>query len=486
MPALWLFAAMGAGAVEPPDPVESLPVPKKKEYPSYPWDAGTAATGQQCLVDAAVDAEGVTTSVEAFRCDPLLIDATQAALSQWRWKPAMLAGIPVALTARVGVGFLASGRDHLVAGRGVVAPEWTVEPSDQPGCVIRLAVGPDYRVAARSTSDGDRCAPQLPTRLWDPGLGFPDSTECERDFSVSRSGRATAPFRFDACTPAGDVFLHEVMTSMDWDDPPVGPVHLIAAFDSKLPRGGVPELYPLIGVWFDGDSIETWTAVDDVLYGVAFDAKRDGSLVFRVDVVQRVDGVVELLRATGASHPDRYLLTESDARTFVFRTPPEQLPTRAIRFAREPAGAAAHALVEASGSVDSWDPAVTWTNGGRDRSGSLDRATAVLAADVHARGAAAWMDAFEAKGRVWTGPRWNVAPSEAATGVFAKLSTGALSLEAAGSGVATGSTVGYTTGSWQWHDATTHDGGTWLAIWRHQHDGGWKIARMVWGAVEGD
>ena len=59
----------------------------------------------RALVEAAVGADGKVTGVKFVSGHPLLADAAREAVMQWRFKPALSDGQPVASSTRVPVNF---------------------------------------------------------------------------------------------------------------------------------------------------------------------------------------------------------------------------------------------------------------------------------------------------------------------------------------------------------------------------------------------
>jgi TonB family protein len=94
-------AAASATAIQSPNPEAARPPnltpPKLLQHidPVYPQDAKVGNTQGTVEILATIDKDGVPRGLRATRGDPRLAAAALAAISRWRYKPAMLDGQPV-------------------------------------------------------------------------------------------------------------------------------------------------------------------------------------------------------------------------------------------------------------------------------------------------------------------------------------------------------------------------------------------------------
>lgn len=85
--------------------VEELPEAITKVTPVYPDRAREQGIDGQVLVQALVGKDGLVRDVRIISSIPSLDDAAVAALRQWRFKPALTKGVPVAVWVAIPVKF---------------------------------------------------------------------------------------------------------------------------------------------------------------------------------------------------------------------------------------------------------------------------------------------------------------------------------------------------------------------------------------------
>ena len=102
------FSELGSGAYRPGDPAADLTglAPIHKVDPKYPPDLIDQNVEGEVILYAVIRADGSVDSVQVVRSvDPVLDANAKSALSQWKFRPAMKAGVPIALEAIVHVPF---------------------------------------------------------------------------------------------------------------------------------------------------------------------------------------------------------------------------------------------------------------------------------------------------------------------------------------------------------------------------------------------
>ena len=85
--------------------VEELPEAVTKVAPDYPQSARAGGVDGQVMVQALVGRDGLVKDVKVVKSIPELDDAAVTAVRQWRFKPAMSKGAPVAVWVAVPVKF---------------------------------------------------------------------------------------------------------------------------------------------------------------------------------------------------------------------------------------------------------------------------------------------------------------------------------------------------------------------------------------------
>jgi len=85
--------------------VEELPEAITKVSPSYPDDARKKGVDGTVMVQALVGTDGLVKDVKVVKSIPLLDEAAMACVRQWRFKPSMSHGNPVAVWVGVPIKF---------------------------------------------------------------------------------------------------------------------------------------------------------------------------------------------------------------------------------------------------------------------------------------------------------------------------------------------------------------------------------------------
>lgn len=80
-----------------------------KVVPVYPPVARQARVQGEVVLDANIASNGTVESLKAISGHPLLIPAAIDAVKQWRYKPYMQNGAPVAVNTEIIVNFTLSG-----------------------------------------------------------------------------------------------------------------------------------------------------------------------------------------------------------------------------------------------------------------------------------------------------------------------------------------------------------------------------------------
>ncbi len=86
------------------------PVPISMPTPIYPAIARTARVDGIVILDVVIDETGRVTGAKVLRSIPLLDKAAIDAITSWRYEPARLNGIPIAISMTVTVRFTLNGR----------------------------------------------------------------------------------------------------------------------------------------------------------------------------------------------------------------------------------------------------------------------------------------------------------------------------------------------------------------------------------------
>lgn len=100
----------------PPAPVEStapvhvggrIKAPARVAYtaPVYPSIAQSSRVEGDVVIEAIIGVDGFVENLKIVRGSPLLNDAARAAVSQWRYTPTLLNGVPVPVVMTVTVSF---------------------------------------------------------------------------------------------------------------------------------------------------------------------------------------------------------------------------------------------------------------------------------------------------------------------------------------------------------------------------------------------
>ena len=106
----------GAASAERPAPpvtpirVSQLQAPRRIEYvaPIYPEIARMARKEGVVILEAVIDTEGAVVNLRVLRSEPLLDRAAQDAVSQWKYEPTLLSGMPVPIVMTITVRFTLS------------------------------------------------------------------------------------------------------------------------------------------------------------------------------------------------------------------------------------------------------------------------------------------------------------------------------------------------------------------------------------------
>jgi len=99
-----------AGSVDPIRTGDGISPPRKIQgvAPVYPPEAVAAGTEGVVVVEATISPTGEVTDMEVLRSVPLLDEAAVAAVSEWRYTPALVDGEPVSTRMTVTVTFTPS------------------------------------------------------------------------------------------------------------------------------------------------------------------------------------------------------------------------------------------------------------------------------------------------------------------------------------------------------------------------------------------
>ena len=103
----------GKSAAERPTPpvtpirVSQLQWPRRIEYvaPIYPEIARLARKEGIVILEALIDTKGHVINLRVLRSEPLLDQAAQDAVRQWKYEPTLLSGIPVPIVMTITVRF---------------------------------------------------------------------------------------------------------------------------------------------------------------------------------------------------------------------------------------------------------------------------------------------------------------------------------------------------------------------------------------------
>jgi protein TonB len=82
-----------------------VPVRIKDVRPIYPELAQQARISGTVIIEAVIGPDGKVTDARVLRSIPLLDRAALEAVSQWRYTPTLLSGVPVAVVMTVTVTF---------------------------------------------------------------------------------------------------------------------------------------------------------------------------------------------------------------------------------------------------------------------------------------------------------------------------------------------------------------------------------------------
>ena len=92
-------SAPSGGKVAPAQPVY-------RKEPEYPTAARQMNVRGQVVLEASIGTDGRVTGVKVISGHPLLVQAARAAVMQWRYRPTLLDGQPVANTAQITLSFV--------------------------------------------------------------------------------------------------------------------------------------------------------------------------------------------------------------------------------------------------------------------------------------------------------------------------------------------------------------------------------------------
>ena len=87
--------------------VSQLQWPRRIEYvaPIYPEIARLARKEGIVILEALIDTKGHVINLRVLRSEPLLDQAAQDAVRQWKYEPTLLSGIPVPIVMTITVRF---------------------------------------------------------------------------------------------------------------------------------------------------------------------------------------------------------------------------------------------------------------------------------------------------------------------------------------------------------------------------------------------
>jgi protein TonB len=81
-----------------------------KTKPEYPVIAKIGHVEGVVVIDAVISAEGIVDNLHVVSGNPILIQSAMDAVKQWRYKPFLLSGVPVAVETRITVNFQLNGQ----------------------------------------------------------------------------------------------------------------------------------------------------------------------------------------------------------------------------------------------------------------------------------------------------------------------------------------------------------------------------------------
>ena len=91
------------GSIAPPERIRYVP-------PVYPAEAQQAKVSGVIIMQAIIDENGDVAMTKVLKSVPMLDEAAEAALRQWKYTPTLLNGVAVPVLMTVTVTFTLSGR----------------------------------------------------------------------------------------------------------------------------------------------------------------------------------------------------------------------------------------------------------------------------------------------------------------------------------------------------------------------------------------
>lgn len=238
-----------------------------------------------------------------------------------------------------------------------------------------------------------------------------------------------------------------------------------------LPPTLPSELHPfevLAGRWDDGPTRESWVAAGDVWWGLSF-GPDDWVEVMYLDVL---DGRVRFVAKTPEGPPVAFPLARTGRTEWTFSNPEHDAPrniryrVRGARLVGSIGNERVRAVLRARAAPLGVAP-------------ELEEADRAFYRDVAARGADAWVEAFDPAGTQWDdAAKRAVTPTDGMRELMAGTLAGALVWDPVASGLAPSGAMGFTVGTWTWTPpggAAPAASGSYVTVWRRAADGAWKV-----------